>query len=213
MMLGQRARTTMGKRWPNIGPTRWPIVGPTWWPYVEPTRWPYVGPMSKITLGQRLFYDVGPTCTYSHGPTLAQHSHAIWVEAARIITGAIKLTSKELLYKESGLTPLSDRRKQHRLILFHKMVHKRAPDYLNELVPPMVSHTYFTRNNQNLKEIKCRTSSYQNSFLPKTVRDWNLLSAETKTIESESAFTLCPKSPSARGLVACLPVRLLFKSM
>ena len=28
-MLGQRARTTMGKCWPNIGPTRWPIVGPT----------------------------------------------------------------------------------------------------------------------------------------------------------------------------------------
>ena len=25
-------------------------------------------------------------------------------------------------------------------------------------------------------------------------------------------YTLCPKSPSARGLVACLPVRLLFKS-
>ena len=25
-------------------------------------------------------------------------------------------------------------------------------------------------------------------------------------------ITLCPKSPSARGLVACLPVRLLFKS-
>ena len=112
----------------------------------------------------------------------------IQLEAARIITGAIKLTSKDLLYKESGLTPLSERRKQHRLILFHKMVHKRAPDYLNELVPPMVSHIYLTRNNQNLQEIKCRTSSYQNSFLPKTVRDWNLLSAETKTIESESAF-------------------------
>ena len=106
----------------------------------------------------------------------------IQLEAARIITGAIKLTSKELLYRETDLIPLSERRKQHRLILFHKMVHKRAPDYdyLNELVPPMVSHTYFTRNNQNLQEIKCRTSSYQNSFLPKTVRDWNLLSAETK---------------------------------
>ena len=26
------------------------------------------------------------------------------------------------------------------------------------------------------------------------------------------ASTLCPKSPSARGLVACLPVRLLFQS-
>ena len=59
MMLGQRARTTMGKRWPNVGSTRWPIVGPTWWPYVEATCWPYIGPMSKITLGQRLFMMLG----------------------------------------------------------------------------------------------------------------------------------------------------------
>ena len=110
------------------------------------------------------------------------------LEQIRIITGDIKFTSKELLYRETGLIPLSERRKQHRLIFCHKMVHKRAPDYLNELVPPMVSHTYFTWNNQNLQEIKCRTSSYQNSFLPKTVRDWNLLSAEIKNTESRVCF-------------------------
>ena len=68
------------------------------------------------------------------------------------------------------------------------MVNKRAPQYLNSLVPPKVSHTYYTRNNLNLQEINCRTSQYQNSFLPKTVHDWNLLSAETKSIESESSF-------------------------
>ena len=28
-MLVQRARTTIGQRLPNIGPTCWPIVGPT----------------------------------------------------------------------------------------------------------------------------------------------------------------------------------------
>ena len=28
-MLVQRARTTIGQRWSNIGPTCWPIVGPT----------------------------------------------------------------------------------------------------------------------------------------------------------------------------------------
>ena len=28
-MLVQRARTTIGQRWPNIGPTCWPIVGKT----------------------------------------------------------------------------------------------------------------------------------------------------------------------------------------
>ena len=112
----------------------------------------------------------------------------IQLEAARIITGAIKLTSRELLYKETGLVTLSERRRHHRLILFHKMVNKRAPQYLNSLVPPKVSHTYYTRNNLNLQEINCRTSHYQNSFLPKTVHDWNLLSAETKSIESESSF-------------------------
>ena len=31
-------------------------------------------------------------------------------------------------------------------------------------------------------------------------------------IEQSKCKTLCPKSPSARGLVACLPVHLLFKS-
>ena len=33
-----------------------------------------------------------------------------------------------------------------------------------------------------------------------------------KTYPRHAYNTLCPKSPSARGLVACLPVRLLFKS-
>ena len=76
----------------------------------------------------------------------------IQLEAARIITGAIKLTSREPLYKETGLVKPSERRRHHRLILFHKMVNKRAPQYLNSLVPPKVSHTYYTRNNLNLQE-------------------------------------------------------------
>ena len=33
------------------------------------------------------------------------------------------------------------------------------------------------------------------------------------TVFRYRVITLCPKSPSARGLVACLPVRLLFKSI
>ena len=35
---------------------------------------------------------------------------------------------------------------------------------------------------------------------------------EVNTVDPCTNTTLCPKSPSARGLVACLPVRLLFKS-
>lgn len=45
------------------------------------------------------------------------------LDAARIITGATKLTSKNLLYRETGWETLEQRRKQHRLIQFYKMYH------------------------------------------------------------------------------------------
>ena len=49
---------------------------------------------------------------------------------------------------------------------------------------------------------KANTTDKETSFL-----DLN------KVIDNDVHTTLCPKSPSARGLVASLPVRLLFKSI
>ena len=40
----------------------------------------------------------------------------------------------------------------------------------------------------------------------------NSVIKSVSSILNRLAISLCPKSPSARGLVACLPVRLLFKS-
>jgi len=50
----------------------------------------------------------------------------IQLEAARIICGATKLVSINNLYSETGLEPLSIRRRTHNLILFYKMYHALA---------------------------------------------------------------------------------------
>ncbi len=62
----------------------------------------------------------------------------IQLEAARIVCGATKLVSLDLLYKETGWEKLSSRRRKHKLITFYKMYKHLSPAYLCELVPAMV---------------------------------------------------------------------------
>lgn len=104
------------------------------------------------------------------------------LDAARIITGATKLTSKNLLYRETGWETLEQRRKQHRLIQFYKMYHGLTPDNLKDLITfrNYELHSYSTRSSQNLNTILCRTNFYFKSFLPQTIRDWNELPTDIR---------------------------------
>ena len=52
-------------------------------------------------------------------------------EAARIATGATKLVSLNALYNEIGWEPLQDRRRDHKLTLFYKMMYNLTPLYLS----------------------------------------------------------------------------------
>ena len=56
----------------------------------------------------------------------------IKLDAARIVTGGTKLTSTSMLYKETQWEKLSDRRSNHKLILLHKIVNNKTPNYLQE---------------------------------------------------------------------------------
>jgi len=69
---------------------------------------------------------------------MLEHLH---LEAIRITVGAVKGTSHEKLYKESGFCTLKERRKRHKLFMFHKMINYQCPRYLSNLVPPSVSTT------------------------------------------------------------------------
>ena len=111
-------------------------------------------------------------------------------EAARIATGATRLVSIAILYKEIGWDPLEKRRTDHKLTLFYKMTHNLTPLYLSSLVPQSVSNIsrYSLRNSNDLQTIDARTTLYYNSFLPSTVRAWNNVHDEAKQSDSLSTF-------------------------
>ena len=65
---------------------------------------------------------------------------AIHTEAARIIAGATELCSIQKLLTET----LQSRHNKHKLVLLYKILHGLVPDYLSELVPPLVQETPIT---------------------------------------------------------------------
>ena len=103
-------------------------------------------------------------------------------EAARIATGATKLVSVDVLYREIGWETLEQRRNNHKLTLFYKMMNSFTPSYLTSLVPQPVSNLsrYNLRNSIDLQSINARTKQYYHSFLPSAVRAWNNLPVETR---------------------------------
>ena len=111
-------------------------------------------------------------------------------EAARIATGATKLVSLNALYNEIHWENLEERRKKHKLTLFHKIKSNICPNYLSSLVPQTVQNRsrYNFRNSNDLDPINARTTLYYNSFLPSFIRAWNDLSEAATQTESVDAF-------------------------
>ena len=114
-------------------------------------------------------------------------------EAARITTGATKLVSLQNLQRETGWPSLESRRREHKLILFYKMVNNLTPPYLSSLVPSIVgaSSRYALRDSHNLSMIHSRTQLYYHSFLPSAIREWNSLPFEIRSKSSVSSFKQC----------------------
>ena len=89
-------------------------------------------------------------------------------EAARIITGGTKLCSIQKLLSELGWETLQERRSKHKLVIFYKIINGLTPDYLSDLLPPIVQDnvTYNLRNANNMRSLRARTNLYFNSFFP-----------------------------------------------
>ena len=89
---------------------------------------------------------------------------SIHVEAGRIITGATKLCSIEKLFTDLGWESLQNRRNKHKLTIFYKILSGITPDYLPELVPPMI-HERTRYNLRNSNDMQIQTCSIILSFL------------------------------------------------
>lgn len=73
-------------------------------------------------------------CTKSESDLL-EH---VQYRAGKIITGAMKGTSKHCLRQEIGLEDLKTRRAIHKLLLYFKIANNFCPSYLFDLLPLQV---------------------------------------------------------------------------
>ena len=114
----------------------------------------------------------------------------IQAEAARIVTGAIKLVSLHALFDEVNWEPLEARRMKHRLLLLYKMFNNLSQEYLSSLIHPTINNIsrHNLRNAHNIQTLDSRTTQYFNSFLPSSVREWNNLSLDVRNSDSIIIF-------------------------
>ena len=114
----------------------------------------------------------------------------VQLEMARTVTGAKKCTSHHLLYDEVSWPTLSERRELRKTELMYKIVHKKTPDYLSEILPEKVGkdNAYLLRNKENFKQFQCRTEKYRKSFFPAAVNTWNTLDTSIRNTEDFELF-------------------------
>ena len=93
-------------------------------------------------------------CTDSESDLL-EH---VQYEAAKIVTGAMKGTSKQRLMQEIGWEDLKTRRAIHKLLLYFKIVNNLCPSYLVDLLPLLVSErtNYSLRTASNYSYYLCK---------------------------------------------------------
>ncbi len=119
--------------------------------------------------------------------TLSQRLERLHRQAAVVVTRAFRNTSYIRLLNELGWNNLENRRKLQRFSLFKKMsISKEAlksgesdkvlvPKYLSDMVPGAIGDRvgYVLRNANKIDTPKTRLVPSYNSFIPKTVREWN----------------------------------------
>ena len=83
---------------------------------------------------------------------------------------------------------MKERRCFRRLCCFYKILNNQAPAYLyTSLLSPPSRH-YDRRNYSKIRQIFSRTETFSNSFLPKTIREWDKLDTSICLAPSYSVF-------------------------
>ena len=111
-------------------------------------------------------------------------------EAALIVTGLTRSVSLERLYNECSWDSLALRRYNQKLKFMYKATHGMAPSYIVDLIPQLVCETsrYDLRNSSYITVLPQRTTSFQNSCIPSSVRAWNSLDDQYRSCQTHGSF-------------------------
>ena len=108
--------------------------------------------------------------------------------AALACTRAYSHTKHENLLAELGWNKLEHRRSYLKLTTMYKIVHGNAPRYLQQLLPPAPNFGYNLRNQNMIPLIRTRLVSFQQSYFPSVICDWNILDNEVKERPTANSF-------------------------
>ena len=113
--------------------------------------------------------------------------------AIRIICGAKIGTSHQGLYREVCVKKLSERRKESRLTKFWEIQGCHNDFRLNRQMLTTVQdrNPLARRRLEDFSLIKCRTVLFQNSYLLRTMKEWNDLPIPTRGCTTKTYFKNC----------------------
>lgn len=111
---------------------------------------------------------------------------SIQYNAALAITGTIRGTSREKIYRELGLESLSTRRWMCCLCHHYRVLNNKSPEYLFSLTPQCPNNIQ-THLFADTSLLKTRTVTFKISFLPNVIYEWDKL--DIKTYSSHSILT------------------------
>lgn len=111
-------------------------------------------------------------------------------QSAKVVTGAMKGTSKSRLLEELAWEDLKTRRSMHKLVLYFKIVNNLTPSYLSDLIPQTVQQRsgLALRHASNFTLFPVRTERFKASFFPSTTMLWNSMDYNERSTLSISAF-------------------------
>ena len=118
----------------------------------------------------------------SSNASLSQMIESVQYNAALVIRGTIRGSSREKLYQELRLESLHDRRWYRKLCFYSKITHNDCPLYLMELLPIVKSSGYSLRSNQSF--YYSRTECFKASFFPSSTYNWNQLDPDSQNSSS-----------------------------
>ena len=108
--------------------------------------------------------------------------------AALVITGAIKGTSRNRVYRELGLESLAERKWSHEICSFHKIINGILPVYLQSYISYCGEGIYRTRSANQKTILYKNKKNFESSFFPHCIKEWNNLSEELRKIKLTAQF-------------------------
>ena len=112
---------------------------------------------------------------------------------ARLVTGTLFRSPSTTLLEDLGWEKLETRRLIHKLLFFHRLYYDSPP--LPSYVTDMLTDTrhdatgLYLRNATTLTIPPIRLASFHQSYIPATIRKWNLLPSALRSITSHSEFS------------------------